>query len=374
MPGGATGYRSRSIFISYRRSDAAGHAGRVYDRLVERFGRESVFMDVSAMVPGEDVREQITGELRNCDVLIALIGPDWSGPGSNGLARLDDSSDVVRLELETALSSGAQVIPVLVRGAAVPPEDQLPESLRPIVRRHALGLDDARWDHDIGRLMEVVARHVKPPGLARTRLPRIGLAVVATVVLGLGAFLVLRAAGLGVGSAPGSSGASSTVSSSVSSVPSASSVPSGSTSVSSASAGAPAEVARLRTLFLFARPNCPDTTGRFTTAEGQIAKIGCNDDQLGVRADFVSWSSQASMNAFANVLRARYSGVVEQNWSLRGDGVITGYTLEYRDESGQATIFWTYNSDTVSGHASWKDDDQTALNAWWKATGARLRS
>ena len=107
--------------------------------------------------------------------------------------------------------------------------------------------------------------------------------------------------------------------------------------------------------------------------EGQIAKIGCNDDQLGVRADFVSWSSQASMNAFANVLRARYSGVVEQNWSLRGDGVITGYTLEYRDESGQATIFWTYNSDTVSGHASWKDDDQTALNAWWKATGARLR-
>ncbi len=37
------------IFISYRRSDSAAHAGRIYDRLEGRFGQGQVFMDVDAI-------------------------------------------------------------------------------------------------------------------------------------------------------------------------------------------------------------------------------------------------------------------------------------------------------------------------------------
>jgi hypothetical protein len=34
------------VFISYRRDDTSGHAGRVYDAVAERLGDANVFMDV----------------------------------------------------------------------------------------------------------------------------------------------------------------------------------------------------------------------------------------------------------------------------------------------------------------------------------------
>ncbi len=48
-----------TIFISYRREESAGHAGRIYDHLRERFGRDRVFMDVTAIEPGVDFVETI---------------------------------------------------------------------------------------------------------------------------------------------------------------------------------------------------------------------------------------------------------------------------------------------------------------------------
>ena len=48
-----------SIFLSYRRQDAPGHAGRIYDRLVERFGKDNVYMDLDSTAPGADFGEVI---------------------------------------------------------------------------------------------------------------------------------------------------------------------------------------------------------------------------------------------------------------------------------------------------------------------------
>jgi len=42
------------VFLSYRRGDAGGYAGRLTDTLIQRLGARSVFHDVTAISPGED--------------------------------------------------------------------------------------------------------------------------------------------------------------------------------------------------------------------------------------------------------------------------------------------------------------------------------
>src|SRR5215470_2835610 len=96
-----------SIFLSYRRSDSGGYAGRLYDRLSEAFGKEHVFMDVDSISFGEDFVETIAKTLRSCKVFLVLIGPTWlSATDSSGRRRLDLPTDIVRVEVVTALAEG----------------------------------------------------------------------------------------------------------------------------------------------------------------------------------------------------------------------------------------------------------------------------
>jgi len=37
------------IFLSYRRQDSAGVAGRIYDRLRDHFGNDAVVMDIDSI-------------------------------------------------------------------------------------------------------------------------------------------------------------------------------------------------------------------------------------------------------------------------------------------------------------------------------------
>ncbi len=116
------------IFISYRRDDASGHAGRLFDRLAQRFGPDSVFMDVTDIAPGEDFARVIEDSVGIADLLLAMIGPQWlSASDRAGARRLDDPSDFVRREIAAGLHGDTTVIPVLVRGARMPREDELPE-------------------------------------------------------------------------------------------------------------------------------------------------------------------------------------------------------------------------------------------------------
>ena len=134
------------IFISYRRDDAPGYAGRLYDRLTAHFGAERVFMDVQGIEPGVDFVDAIERALGSCKILIVLIGKDWLAIDSAGRRRLDDPADFVRLETATALARGIRVVPVLVEGAEMPRADQLPTDLLPLVRRQAVELSHKQWD------------------------------------------------------------------------------------------------------------------------------------------------------------------------------------------------------------------------------------
>lgn len=134
------------IFISYRRADSAYPAGWLFDRLVEHFGRDQVFKDVDSLEPGDDFAEAITTAVASCAALVAVIGEQWLAISDEYGRRLDNSEDFVRLEIETALTRGVRVIPVLVNGASMPRSADLPPGLQSLAQRQAVTLSPDRFD------------------------------------------------------------------------------------------------------------------------------------------------------------------------------------------------------------------------------------
>ena len=151
------------IFINYRHEDTRGDARSLFERLNTNFPKQ-VFMDVSKLEPGEDFVEAIEREVASCNALIVLIGKQWlTLIAEDGRRRLDDPADFVRLEIATALRRKTLVIPALVGGASMPALDSLPEDLHPLTRRQALHITDQDWDHDVGRLIQVLQKVLGAP-------------------------------------------------------------------------------------------------------------------------------------------------------------------------------------------------------------------
>ncbi len=151
------------ILISYRREDSADVTGRIDDRLVQQFGRQAVFVDVDSIPFGVDFRKHLDEQVAKCDVFLAVIGPDWTGPkDSQGKTRLEDPRDFVRIEIESALKRQIPVIPILVRGASIPPAEQLPQSLQDLPYRHGLSVRSAPDFHnDMNRLIAYLTQQVR---------------------------------------------------------------------------------------------------------------------------------------------------------------------------------------------------------------------
>lgn len=151
------------IFLCYRREDSAGHAGRIYDRLNQRFpGR--IFMDVAGIGAGTRWAEVIEETLGSCEVVVILIGRRWLEPGPAGTRRIDDPEDPLRAEIATALRLKLKIVPLLLADAAVPQPDDLPEDVAPIVDWQALRIDDDDFDHDSSRLIKALERQLKDEG------------------------------------------------------------------------------------------------------------------------------------------------------------------------------------------------------------------
>jgi hypothetical protein len=148
------------VFVSYRRDDAAGYAGRIEEALERRFGHGTVFRDVLDIAPGEDFVAAIRNRLAGAKTVLVLIGPRWAGgdaaEAAAGTRRIDDPADFVRLEVAMALDSGMQVLPVLLPGATMPSESSLPDVLKPLARRNAMAIGDTHWQADIDRLAAAI--------------------------------------------------------------------------------------------------------------------------------------------------------------------------------------------------------------------------
>ena len=175
------------VFISYRRDDSAGFAGRLADALERRFGADSVFRDVDDIAAGADFGVVIEQALQQVQAVLVVIGTRWLDARDGRGRRLDNPGDYVRREVELALASGKPLIPVLVGGATMPAAEALPATLRGLANRNALALGDAGWVADLARLEAALAQWVAPPvSPAPVRGRRALAAAIAALVLALG--------------------------------------------------------------------------------------------------------------------------------------------------------------------------------------------
>jgi hypothetical protein len=149
-----------AIFISYRRDDTLGSTGRMAEKISEAFGPGEVFRDLQTIEPGSDFRESLADALRAARIVIVVIGRSWLHT-----LRADPAEDYVRIEIETALAYDLPVIPVLVEGARMPKAKHLPESIRALSFRQAHEVSESRWNYDMDRLIDLIARNadLAPP-------------------------------------------------------------------------------------------------------------------------------------------------------------------------------------------------------------------
>jgi len=176
------------VFLSYRRDDAGGYAGRLTDALLQRLGPKSVFQDVSAISPGQDYTVAIDRALADSDAALVVIGPGWlTATTPRGTRRLLEADDYVHLELARALSRDIRVIPVLVGGARLPEAAELPDDLQALAQRQALELRNETWHHDVDGLVRSLRG--EPVVLAkRPRRLAAATALIALLALGAGAW------------------------------------------------------------------------------------------------------------------------------------------------------------------------------------------
>ena len=143
------------IFINYRRDETAGEARALFSELSAKLGADSVFMDVDNIAPGRDFRQVLQERLASVDVMLTLIGKDWMrATDAAGRRRLDDTNDFVRREIRAALERNISVTPVLLQGAQMPAESDLPEDIRDLAYRNAFELSHTRWSSDIQELVK----------------------------------------------------------------------------------------------------------------------------------------------------------------------------------------------------------------------------
>ncbi len=175
------------IFLSYRRDDSAGFAGRLADALEVAFGHGSVFRDVDDIRPGEDFAQAIESHLRGVSAVLVMIGPNWLGASSGGKRRLDDADDFVRQEIQAALASGKPLIPLLVSNATMPLAADLPAAIAGLSRRQAVVLTDSNWRGDVERFVKDLRALLQARGnvpVQRRWVPGLVGAVIALAAMG----------------------------------------------------------------------------------------------------------------------------------------------------------------------------------------------
>ena len=138
------------IFISYRRNDSLGYAGRIADDLRTLFGQEHIFRDYESLGVGVPFKQEILDVIGSSSVVLVLIGSTWlETDPDTGNTRLDNISDFVRLEVEHALQCGITVIPILVGGAKMPESAIFPKKMQRLADFNAHELIEKHWDDDV---------------------------------------------------------------------------------------------------------------------------------------------------------------------------------------------------------------------------------
>ncbi|MEO6220193.1 MAG: toll/interleukin-1 receptor domain-containing protein, partial [Ginsengibacter sp.] len=152
-----------NIFISYRKDDSKWNTQLLYDRLSHYFSPRLLFKDFNTIKAGDDYRKSIDNALKKCNVLLVVIGKNWlTAKDANGVERLQNPEDLVRIEIATALNRNIRVIPVLFDSIALPAKVLLPEDLWALTLRQSVSVSETNFDYDIKHLAESIKnKHIK---------------------------------------------------------------------------------------------------------------------------------------------------------------------------------------------------------------------
>jgi hypothetical protein len=147
--------RPPRIFLSYRRKDHEEVCAVLHARLGTRFGEANVFRDAPNLLPGEEFVRGIPNRVKDCDVLLVLIGPQWVR-----LIREQaiEEMDYVRMEIVTALEHKKVIIPVLIAGAERPAQKRIHWQVREILERQTATLSDFNNEVEIKALFDLVEK------------------------------------------------------------------------------------------------------------------------------------------------------------------------------------------------------------------------
>ena len=185
------------VFISYRRDDSSGYAGRLYDALVAHFGSDLVFIDIDSIRAGENFADVIDKRIAACSVVVVLMGKGWlKSVDDQGHRRLDDPHDFVQLEIASALAQKIPVIPVLVAGARMPRPDDLPKPVKALAHLNAIEIFDQLFHDSVKHFISALQPFVRPKlrlWLWEQPIPRkarfLLVAVVLSITIGLAAMI-----------------------------------------------------------------------------------------------------------------------------------------------------------------------------------------
>ena len=139
-------------------------------------------MDVEDIAPGQNFVETIDRSIAACATALVVIGPHW---GQILRERSQQQTpDYVCHEVSSALAHKLKIVPVLVGGAVMPRQEDLPASLSGLPFYEAAELHDSAFKEDCERLAKDL-RLTASPKFTRRRLIPIAMVVAAAVLLGV---------------------------------------------------------------------------------------------------------------------------------------------------------------------------------------------
>ena len=151
----------KGIFISYRRDDSAGEAGRLSDHLAAAFGGDLVFLDVATIVAGDDWRGRIDVALDNCDTMLVVVGRQWLTRHSSthpAVRRIDEHNDMVAWEVARGLSRGLRVVQVLVQDTSPLVAEELPPNIAALAMRQSIAIRHETFAANVRELVNQIKR------------------------------------------------------------------------------------------------------------------------------------------------------------------------------------------------------------------------
>jgi len=144
------------FFFSYRHSDNADYAERIYQHFETYFSSQNVFIDKEIRI-SDDWLATVRSEIQSSDALVVIIGPEWL----TLLQRKAFKVDYVRMEIEEAIKENKLLVPIQILGASLPPRDELPEELHPLLDAQSAALLDTESESEFNQECSRIINQVR---------------------------------------------------------------------------------------------------------------------------------------------------------------------------------------------------------------------